>query len=192
MRSGPAVAPVPRQPNEGTGRWQKEEHVVPAGEVLRHEGEDSPDEGPAAATGDEPTQPEEGEGHPVGGQHLQVRDLVDAIGGEAVEEPGQEGGGCVPGQVPDEEEHAERRPEKRGEEDDVVGENDVAGAGVQGEGLKRLRRKVLGVGQGQRRGVEDPGVPEVANRSAGREVEQPLRVPSQDPAVEADPEIAGP
>ena len=170
----------------GGGHRREVHQEVAARPVLEHQGGAGARERPGAARFEVAPEAVQGERHPLRRHHLHVRELADAIGREPVEQAGHEPGPRAPRQLAHEQERAEPRQDRRGQEQQVVAEHDVAGEGVDGEDLQDLRRQVLGVGEREGLGVEDVGVEVAAERAqiAAEEAQPVIGAPLQDPAVE--------
>jgi hypothetical protein len=122
-----------------------------------------------------------------------MRHRGDAIGQESVNEPGDERGPRVAGEIADQQIGAEPGERERGDEEEVVAKDDVAGQPVDRQDLQRLAEEVFGKRERQRIRMKDVGVPELgpADR-AEQESRDVLRPPRQNPHVEQGvAEIAG-
>ena len=186
------VAPECPQ-GEGDGKGWKEEEVVAARQALDEQGQRGADQREDAARFGKAPQAEQRERHPLRGQDLQVPEVDEAIERKAIEEAGDESGWRVLRQGAREEVCPESRKDERRQEEQVVAEHEAVTEKIDGQYLDREREEVLGVGQRERRGVEDVRVPEPVQsaklaRSEAREV---IEVPAEDPHVEQRvPEIA--
>ena len=112
--------------------------------------------------------------------------LVDAVERESVEQPGDKAGKRVAREAAHEQERTERREHERRQEQQVIGEQDVTGQGIDRCALQRLRDEQLGLSEGIRRRMEDVGMPPVGEGAEIAVQQAPglMEVPGENPAVQ--------
>jgi hypothetical protein len=169
------------------------EQVIAAAPVLHHERGGSTDQRPRRSRRDESIDAVERQRHPLRADHLQVRDGGDSIREESIDQAGNERGALVAGEIANEQIRPEPGERERGNEEQVVAEDDVAGQPVDRKDLQHLSEQMLGQCKRERIGMKDVGVPEFGppDRS-GQQARHVLRAPAEDPHIEQRvAEIAG-
>ena len=167
--------------------------VIAAAPVLHHERRGSTDQRPRRSRRHESIDAVQRKRHPLRADHLQVRDGGDSIREESVDQAGNERGAPVAGEIANEQIRAEPGERERGNEEQVVAQDDVAGQPVDWKDLQHLSEQMLGQRERERIGMKNVGVPEFgpADRS-GQQARHVLRAPAEDPHIEQRvAEIAG-
>jgi hypothetical protein len=182
----PETCPDEFPAHVGRHEGREVQQVVDAREVLQDERQTSADERPSTLRIDVCPDAEEREGHPLRREHLQMRELWNAVRREGEEQAADECGRRGARDPSHEQEHPETRQHEGREKHQVVAEHRVAAGEGHGQRDECLGNQVLGVRQRERGGVEDVAVEERGERVeiAAERAPELLHVPRQDPDVE--------
>ena len=134
------------------------------------------DRRPPGLVAQQQQQRQHGPGGPGVRELVEVPDMVEAVGQEGVGQPRQEPDRAIPGQVGDERAHPGPRQDEGAEEQEVVGEDGIAGQDENRRADDRGRDVRVGVGEGVVEREEDVGVVE-PGRIGGEGVLHPAHDP---------------